>query len=296
MFAFGAAFLARLLFDHLPEIFLPLYRSLSPQYLDLSANPNLRRLINDNRNAIMHLGFYLGCLSFETARRDWRNVVLISTVGLINGTGWALLQNWKWAKIFWPGADFNFWRCWESCAGISMGLAYGVAYFLINERLAEEERAPHRFEVNKLNPNLQRFGAYLGLLLGLGLSIRSGLKGWANIYLGNENYWNNLLWKIVGPLLVVGLVALLARVRLRPVPHGFQGDIFPHAYPLIWGVLIIQNLLAQLVTGPWSAWNEVAFSLYYVLLFAISALIVHHFHRLKLSRLGSERAAVLATA
>jgi len=291
MCAFGAAFLARLLFDHLPEVFLPLYQSLSVQYADLSANPNLRRLINDNRNAIMHLGFYFVCLGFEMARRDWKNVILISAVGVLNGIGWALLQNWKWATAFWPGANFNFWRCWESSAGISIGVAYGVAYYLVNQRVAEKERAgPAR--TNNPNPNLERFGVYLGLLLGLGLSIRSGLKGYANIYLGNEGYWNNILWKIIGPLLAAGLIAALARVRLRPVPSGYDGDVFPHAYGMIWGVLIIQNVLAQLVTGPWSAWNEVAFSLYYVLLFAISAVIIHHFHYSK--RFGSGNRASAA--
>jgi len=70
--------------------------------------------INDCTNAITHLGFYLGCLSFEVLRRDTRNVALIATVGLLNGLGWAALQNWSWAKRLWPDAHFNFWRCCSS--------------------------------------------------------------------------------------------------------------------------------------------------------------------------------------
>jgi hypothetical protein len=270
------------LFDHLPQVFLPLYGSLASQYADLQANPNLRRLINDNGNAITHLGFYLGCLGYEIARRDWKNVTLILTVGVVNGLGWAALQNWSWAKTLWPGANFNFWRCWESSGGISIGVAYGVAYYLVNRRMSEEELARHAPHLGNEHPNLERFGAYLGLLLGLGLSLRSGLKGWANLYLGHEDYWSGVLWKIIGPLLVVGLVVLVARIRLRPLPRGFQGDVFPHAYRLIWLVLITQNVLAQLVTGPRSVWSEMAFSLYYVLLFIISVVIVHHFQSLKL--------------
>jgi hypothetical protein len=65
------------------------------------------------------------------------------------------------------------------------------------------------------------------------------------------------------------------------LPKGYRGDVFPHAYRLIWLVLITQNVIAQLVTGPHRAWNEQAFSFYYVLLFMISALIVHHFQFLK---------------
>jgi hypothetical protein len=270
VFAFGAAFVARLLFAKFPDLFLPLHQKLATQYADLDANSNLRRLINDNRNAIIHLGFYLGCLAYELARRDWRNVTLITTVGLLNGVGWALLQNWKWAHKVWPNADFNFWRCWESSAGISIGLAYGIAYFLVNRP------APAAILHSPRNPNLERFAAYLGLLLGLGLSIRNGIKGWANIYLGREDYWGALLWKVTAPLLLLGFVLILWRIWRTRVTS--RTDLFPHAYALIWLVLITQNILAQLVTGPWSSWNEVAFSLYYLVLFALSAVTIHHFH------------------
>ena len=84
------------------------------QYRDLKANPNLRRLINDCTGAVTHLGFYLGALGFEVLRRQWRHVGLIATVGVVNGLGWAALQNWSWARHFWPDSNFNFWRCWES--------------------------------------------------------------------------------------------------------------------------------------------------------------------------------------
>ena len=284
--AFGGAYLGHVLFQNLPQHFLPLYHELAPKYSDLQANPNLRRLINDNGNAIRHLGFYLGCLGFEAARRDWKNVTLIATVGGVNGLGWAALQNWSWAKRFWPGANFNFWRCWESSAGISIGIAYGLAYFLVNGRMSDDARARPPTAPENQHADWERFGAYLGLLLGLGLSIRNGLKGWANIYLGNENYWNSLLWKVIGPLLIAGLLLVIVRIRSCPMPRSFTGDVFPHAGRLIWTVLIIQNILAQLVTGPLTTWNEVAFSLYYILLFIITAVIVHHLHSVKVGRLA----------
>jgi hypothetical protein len=276
--AFGGVLLAHLLFESLPQVFLPLYGDLSAQYADLQAHPNLRRLINDNGHAIRHLGFYLGCLGYEIVRRDWKNVTLIATVGGLNGLGWAALQNWSWAKTLWPGANFNFWRCWESSAGISIGIAYGVAYFLVNRPMSEAEQAHHARRLGNERPNLERWGAYLGLLLGLGLSIRSGLKGWANLYLGNEEYWSGVLWTIIGPLLVVGLILITVRIRLHPLPRDHAGDVFPHAYGLTWLVLITQNALAQLVTGPLTVWSEMAFSLYYLLLFILSGVIVHHVH------------------
>ncbi len=339
---FGASYLALYFFNHFPEYFLPLYKSLKAQYLDFQSNPNLRRLTNDNRAAVRHLGFYLGFLLFEVGRRDWKNVKLILTVGIVNGLGWALCQNWQWAARLWPDGHFNFWRCWESSGGISIGVAYGLAYWLVNRRMSDAEVAQqgrglangqinlewlivylllllafglffipalhgwwgalyfslggafgiayyllnrnqtgHAIDQGQLareDPNLERLGAYVGLLLGLGMSIRNGLKGWFNIYVGNERYWDGVLWQLAGPLLLVGLLAILARLLWRPLPHDFSGDTFPHAYRLIWLVLLVQNLIAQLVTGPHSSWPETAFSLYYVLLFLICALIVYHFY------------------
>ena len=426
----GAAYLARYLYDKYPAYFLPMYEEFESRYTNLRANPNLRRLINDSGSAIFHLGFYLGFLVFELIRRDWKNVTLILTVGLLNGAGWAACQNWKWANRIWNPGDFNFWRCWESSGGLSIGFAFGVAYFLVNRRMSEQERsvlaeqqaisgpnfewwlifcglaaylstflrgvtqgwsnhyltvlylwaafyylafrkspgdgrqgagligymavvlsvvlvfdnylpvliqnrnlqkdlldvfhneqiadylkqfvqdvAPYRlyikygviaaglaclllfrkrFAAEKVagtpregDAYIERIGLYLGLLTGLGLSIRNGAKGWFNIYLGDERYWSAVLWKYLGPtflamLILIALWTLYRRAKL-PLPQ----IRFPYAYGTIWLVLVVQNVIAQLVTGPWSQWREVAFSIYYALLFFITAVIVIHFHFVK---------------
>jgi hypothetical protein len=276
----GCALLAWTLFRLFPEVFLPLFKNLKQQYADPQANPNLRRLIGDNRAALMHLGCYLGFLGYEAIRRDWKNVVLIGTVGLVNGLGWALCQNWRWAAAVWPQANFNWWRCWESCGGMSIGAAYGIAYYLVNRKTTSDDGVGDGWCANS-HPDLERFGAYLGLLFGLGLSVKNGLKGWANIYLGSEEYWNKILWRVLGPIMLCGLLWLITWIKLRPLPRGFQGDVFPRDYRLVWMVLITQNAIAQLVTGPYSVWNEMAFKIYYILLLAISGTIVYHFFRIR---------------
>ena len=271
------ALLLRTLFNTFPEVFLPLYKSLKAQYSDPVGYPNLRRLIGDDRAALTHLGLYLGFLLFEAIRKDWKNVTLIATVGLVNGAGWALCQNWKWAAPLWPDAHFNWWRCWESCGGISIGVAYGLAYFLVNRpRSGIGPAAP----VNTW-PNLERFAVYAGLLFGLGLSVKNGLKGWANIHIGNEDHWNRVLWFILGPVLLIGLAVLVFRLRSRPSQIVAHHDLFPEAYRLMWLVLITQNVIAQLVTSPYTQWNEMAFKIYYALLFAISGTVLVHLNYLK---------------
>lgn len=267
---------ARILFSSFPGVFLPLYSSMEAEYNDLAQNPNLGRLINDNRLAIAHMGLYLGFLSYECGRRDWKNVTLILTVGLVNGIGWATLQNWKWAPGLWSDAHFNWWRCWESCGGISIGVAYGIAWYLVNRGAPADEK---RYRIQR--PNRERLGAYLGLILGLGLSIRSGLKGWANIYLGNEDYWSSVLWTIIGPLMLLALLWLVFITWRKPLAPGYSNDIFPRAGWLMVLVVVVQNILAQLVTGPLTNWGEMVFNLYYLLLFFISAVVLYHYHYIK---------------
>ncbi len=110
---------------------------------------------------------------------------------------------------------------------------------------------------------------YAGLLVGLGLSIRNGLKGWANIYLGNEKYWGHVFSLIIGPMILLGLVLAAVWVRLRPPAKDYGGEVFPHSCRIIWLVLITQNVIAQLVTGPLTAWTETVFSIYYVCFFSL---------------------------
>jgi hypothetical protein len=40
----------------------------------------------------------------------------------------------------------------------------------------------------------------------------------------------------------------------------------------------VQNVIAQLVTGPATVWNEMAFKIYYALLMMLSAVILHFFY------------------
>jgi hypothetical protein len=403
----GGAALARYLFTAYPQFFLPLYESLESRYHDLGANPSLRRLINDCGAALSHMGCYVGFLLYEAGRKEGQNVLLILTVGVVNGAGWALCQNWKWAPGFWQGSNFNFWRCWESSGGISIGIAYGLAYYLVNREMADRERAmlasrrsiagpnfewllvyfglswllslflrpalggwgslyfsvvilfgaayylrnrrtvvngsgadPREAEAGSRiewgtvcltlaliaglflpgrqaerygvvgsgvalalgfawylskretfdeearianpasgDPSLERLGLYLGVLTGLGLSIRNGLKGWFNIYLGDEDYWGRRLWEILGPAYLACLLAIVLWNLIRARNPGAR--CFPRAYPLIWLVLIVQNVIAQLVTGPLTQWNEAAFSIYYLLLFLLCPTIVFHFHAMR---------------
>jgi len=67
--------------------------------------------------------------------------------------------------------------------------------------------------------------------------------------------------------------------------------VFPHAYRLGWIVLVTQNLIAQLVTGPPTVWNEMVFNIYYLLLFLVSAVILMHFQFMRVQAVRNARVA-----
>ena len=175
----GGASLGRYLFDAYPQYFLPLYSSIESQYRDFEANPNLKRLINDNRNAIVHVGYYVGFLFFEVYRRDWKNVILILTVGVLNGIGWAMFQTWCWAPKIWKDGNFNWWRCWESSGGLSIGFAFGIAYFLVNRKMSDQEMVAIASRRSLQSPNIEWLIVFSGLVAYLGLFLDAQTDGWS---------------------------------------------------------------------------------------------------------------------
>lgn len=113
------------------------------------------------------------------------------------------------------------------------------------------------------------------------MSIRNGLKGWFNIHVGNEEYGGQRLWDDLGPADLACLAAIAVWVLFRPRPARPGGERFPHADGLMWLLLLVQNVIAQLVTGPHSQWSEMAFSPYYLLLFCISAVIIFPYQAMR---------------
>jgi hypothetical protein len=158
-------------------------------------------------------------------------------------------------------------------AYLGIVLATGLAYYLIHHRSDLHESQARRFLGD---PNLERLGLYLALFIGIGFSLRNGLEGCIRIHGGEQEYWSPLLWRILGPVYVASLMGICGWVLWRPLPASYRGDLFPHATGLIWLVLIVQNCLAQAVTGPATQWNEFVFKVYYLLLFLITAVIVIH--------------------
>jgi hypothetical protein len=186
------------------------------------------------------------------------------------------------------------YRPWYRYLYTAMLALFGIAYYILNFR--KPTRATEAPPLQ--DSNLDHLGVCLGLLLGLGLSIKNGLRGWANIYPKmfpeGENYWGEVFWRVVGPLMLACLAVLLVYhlfpSRLRAT-EGAKARIFPPPLWPIGFVLIVQNVIAQMVTGPLSNPRELQFNVYYLILFLISTSIVLHFHFVRKSQAEEKHAS-----
>jgi hypothetical protein len=177
-------------------------------------------------------------------------------------SGWFVKGDYKpWYGYLYPG----------------MLAAFGAGRCLFSLRTFRETEGTS--EMKALHDcNLESLSVSLGLLLGLGLSIKNGLRGWANIYPKTfpegESCWGEVFWRVVGPLMLICLAALLIW-RLIPNRSGqVSENLYPRALRLMGLVLIVQNVIAQMVTGPIGDPRELPFNIYYLVLFLISAAII----------------------
>jgi uncharacterized membrane protein len=119
------------------------------------------------------------------------------------------------------------------------------------------------------------------LFAGLGLSLQYGIKGWFNTYGYDERVWDRRLQHALAPDYLLMVFGIAVWVLVWPLPRNFRGNIFPHAAAAMWLVLLMQNAIAQAITGPLTDSNERAFSIYYGVLFAFTAVTVVHFQLVK---------------
>src|SRR6185437_14519883 len=77
-----------------------------------------------------------------------------------------------WSGWFLPGA----YHAWASYLYLEILAAFGLAYYLLHLRKAAAEPRASTPSVILSDPTLERLGLHLGLLLGLGLSLKNGLR------------------------------------------------------------------------------------------------------------------------
>lgn len=277
--SFGAAggLLALALYYGVPQLFLPLYDT-GIYALPMVPDSGPDHAFNECRDAWLYMGIYLGWLAYEIYRKDWVNAKLIALVGGIAGALWSAFQVIQYLPALFPTANFNFWRVWESNAGVAIGIAYGIAYYFCNRPLGPDDPR-QRLQRYSLRPNAAKILAYFALIIGLGFYvINSGSKGFSNIYFGKQ-YDNAFIQPTFIPIVLGGaaiFIYVLHSTKKNPLAVKDARDPISH-YNLIFFVVYFTARAAGLMVtgdinpdnglrGPWASWPEFAFFLYYIIL------------------------------
>jgi hypothetical protein len=252
-------------FTFIPTLFLPFYNSLNGY--DITLYPQLVRVINDNKQAILWFGAWLGFLVYEIVRKDWNNVGLILIVSIVTGILWMVCQFifWVWLpnRVF-PEVFFNWWRVWESAAGGAIGIAYGLGFILFNKpkKINKENQNPTRTQI-KIE---YLIGGYLTIWIGILWGMKNGFDGLNVIYdfLGNQVDWTYVFI----PVIVIGgvLFSYFYLKRARIYTSDLSTPFLPKFDILLVVSYILHRLSMVFSDGPLTNSIERAFFYYYAVL------------------------------
>ncbi|MEX2716050.1 MAG: hypothetical protein Q6370_007085 [Candidatus Sigynarchaeota archaeon] len=229
--------------------------------------------------AMVFMGLFLGFLAFEVWRKHWQNVKLIGIVALITGFGWLVAKTWMFADEAFPTVSWNWWRCWEASGGFAIGLGHAIAFITCNKPRSDHASQPREMLVpgyHRWQDLLERYvGLHAALIIGLTYAVSSLIKGMFAIY-DDEDL--AVPYRVIAGIMLVGGLAMPVIASLaRQLREGTTADLasdgvtFGRIYPIVLSALFIVGLL---VTGPITNPSERAFICFYVVLWAINAVMI----------------------
>lgn len=263
--------IAALLFHSFTALFVPYY-GVAP-FGDPVACPECGDAFHHNRISMLFMGAYLGFLAYEVYRKDWRSVKLILIVGIVTGVLWCFNQFWQFMDDWFPGVSINWWRCWESSAGFSIGLAFAIAFSITNKPDLEHDSLHARGSAKLIGLNT-------GLMIGLSWSVYSGIGGFIGILKAYPDpvvspSFNSIPISLVGaimftiPLILHLVRKILLLKRSKKEVMRFLEPMDNHL--LLWlFVAIVQGCLGFLVTGPYTVKAEIYFAIYYAVIWTVA--------------------------
>src|SRR5271157_342002 len=243
-----------------PQIILPDYQT--GLYANLSACYGCTKAIGDTGIAMAFMGLFLGFLTFEILKKEWRNVKLILIVGIVTGIWWMAFQALN-IQVF-------AWRYWETTSGAGIGLAYGLGYYFCNKPEPITNLPATRF------PNVERaIGVNLAVILAVGFGLYHAI--WAA--LGNVTGIQvtiNLpaLILVLGGAIGIWLISAIFSIR-NSTKESNRHDItssFTWLYFIAYGILHLSGFLVTITESNWAPLTTV-FTIFYAVLAGVDMTI-----------------------
>lgn len=238
-FGIGGALVLSLFVRAFPQFFLPYYAE------GIYENPEFKtcvRALGSINNIAPHLGLYFGFLACEAYYRNRRGLQMM----LIMGLGFALpfTVGGYWHTFYDSAWPLSWWKHWEMSIGLGGGLAFGLAFWLLNR--PEAHPAP-------LRPLPYEALLRSGLLLWLPLFtiLHNAYTGWCETQ-GVPRL--HIMGYLAALLSLVPVVLALLRRDRDPVSPGTP-LLRLRSVLLLQGVIIVAGYVVSLPPeGPPAAW------------------------------------------
>lgn len=236
-----AGFVVRLF----PQLFLPFYNE---GIYQIEANKTCVRALGSIHNIAPHVGLFLGFLTFEAVRRDWRAVGMMTLVAL--GFATAFTVGGIWQTYQGSELKLDWWKYWEMSIGLGGGLSIGLAFYLFNR--------PESGMTQPITRKERIWGAAFPVWLVGSLTMMNAYKGFIRIHEidggGNTRVLVSLI--ILAPMTVLFLWLIRNAYKdssTLPLPLWICG--------LIQAIIIICGYLVS-IHIPFHLWSSTLLIMY----------------------------------
>ena len=190
-----------------PQWFLPFY---AEGIYEVEENRTCIRAAGSIRNIAPHVGFYFGFLVFEIIRRDWRAVSMMLVMGL--GFAIPFTIGGYWQTFHGTNLEIDWWKNWEMTIGLGGGLAFGLAFYLLNRPEIEKP-------VKMFSAKSYALGVGFPIWFASGIVFRNVLKGINNLHELNLpdsfQVWFSLIYLIPATIVFVFFISKTSDIQYR---------------------------------------------------------------------------------
>jgi hypothetical protein len=207
---FGGAgvLIALALWSAFPRVFLPDYQT--GLYSTEPTNRTITGALSGTETDMIFLGIYAGLLSYEIFRKDWRNVKLITIVGVVTAAWWVLFQA--------VHVDLINWKWWEESAGAGIGLGFGLAFYICNR----PEQIPEPPVTKK---DMEKWENVIGIYFPLCVAVTWGFYRAILGAIGNlTGTTPDEIIAVLVPIVIASTVLWIVGVRRVFRRAAFQGE------------------------------------------------------------------------
>ncbi len=261
-----------------PEWINPLF-----DQINYGACPDCTRTLSTSLNAMIWIGLFLGLLSYEVFRREWRNVMLALVMGLGFALAFSIFAFWHFGPNF-STLPIDWWKNWEMSIGFCGGATFGICFYLFNRPFKNSELKNANIQPDSHHRTTEKIiGVDLAIFIALGWSIYNGIGGFVENFSLNQSLTLLIALPLISIILIYFVIVTYKTINNS---HGKNDEKINTRIPALKFLIvhIILIILGYLVSmNPRMAFANWFLIFIYSILLIISG--ITFFIRIKSSKI-----------